>query len=133
MARTAVAYTSWAANSSIVDVAGTTINGGASNGHVIPATPSAGTSGRAEPELTILRVTNTHGSAHSVSVVAGGLSAPGSYEANLTVSVAATTGVRWIGPFESASYLQEDGTILVDVADAAHSGTITAFKFPRGI
>lgn len=133
MARTAVAYTDWAANSSITDPAGTDINGGTGNGHVIPAAPAIIGAGRAEPELTIIRVTNTHSSAHSVSVLAGGLSAPGSHEADLTVSVAATTGVRWIGPFESASYLQPDGTILVDVADAAHTGKITAFRMPRGI
>jgi len=122
MARTAVAYSELVANSNLADPAGTALD--ATNDHVINA---------AEPERTVLRVTNTNGSDRVVTIVAG--DNPPALAAGLgnkDVTVAATSGVQWIGPFESGRYIQSDGTMLIDVA-ASMTGTITAFKLPRTV
>jgi hypothetical protein len=123
MARTAVAYSLLAANSNLTDPAGTNLD--ATNDHIINA---------AVPEQTVLRVTNTHGSDHVITVKAG--TYPPAIAAglgDLTVTVAATTGVQWIGPFESGRFLVKasDGTGVMHVdVEASHAGTITAFKVP---
>lgn len=39
-------------------------------------------------------------------------------------------GTRWVGPFTSARFAQNDGTLNVDSATAANH-TITAFRMPR--
>lgn len=121
MARTAVSYSAWVANSNLADPAGTSLD--ITNDHVINA---------AKPELTVLRVTNTHGSSHVVTIKAGDYPpALAAGQGDLTVTVAATTGVQWIGPFESGRFLQSNGTMEIDI-EAAHTGTITAFLLPRG-
>ena len=120
MARTAVPYSVLAANSNLTDPAGTALD--PTNDHVINA---------AVPELTILRVTNTNGSDRVITIVAG--DTPPAMAAglgDLAVTVAATTGVQWIGPFESGRFLQSDGTMHIDGA-ASIAGTITAFKMTR--
>lgn len=122
MARTEVSYSDLVSNGSLTDPSGTSLNAGSGNGHFIDA---------AEPELTVLRVTNTDGSAHDITVVAGDYPpALAAGQGNLAVTVAATTGVEWIGPFESGRFLQNDGQLLVNV-EASHAGTITAFRVPR--
>lgn len=120
MARTAITYSALVANSNLSDPAGTDLD--ATNDHVIAA---------AEPERTVLRVTNTNGSDRVITVKAGDSPpALAAGQGDLTVTVAATTGVQFIGPFESGRFLQSDGTMLIDVA-ASHTGKITAFKLPR--
>lgn len=120
MARTAVAYSTLVANNKLTDPAGTSLD--ATNDHVINA---------AKPERTLLRVTNTHGSDHDVTIKAGdNPPAFGAGLGDLVVTVAATSGVQWIGPFESGRFLQDDGTLQVDIA-ASHAGTITAFLIPK--
>lgn len=121
MARTAIPYSVWVANSNLTDPAGTTLD--PTNDHVIN-NPS-------KPELTMLRVTNTSGSPRIVTVKAG--DSPPALAAglgDLTVTVAATTGVQWIGPFESGRFIQADGTMEIDI-ETGHTGTITAFFLPR--
>ena len=121
-ARTAVPYSLLVANSSLADPAGTALD--ATNDHVISA---------AKPEQTVLRVTNTHGSDHVITIKAG--DNPPAWAAglgDLTVTVAATSGVQWIGPFESGRFLQNDGTMHVDVV-TDHTGTITAFLVPAAV
>lgn len=120
MARTAVAYSNLTANSALTDPAGTTID--QTNGMVINS---------AKPEQTLLRVTNTDGSAHNV-ILRGGDYPPAlaSGQGDLTVSVAATTGVQFLGPFESGRFLQSNGSMEVDFA-ASFAGKITAFLVPR--
>lgn len=120
MARTAVPYSNLVPNGNLAQPAGTALD--ATNDHVINA---------AVPELTVLRVTNTDGSAHTVTIKAGdNPPALAAGQGDLTVSVAATTGVQLIGPFESGRFLQNDGTLLVDI-EASHAGTITALRVPR--
>lgn len=120
MARTAVPYSPLVANSSLTDPAGTALD--ATNDHVINA---------AEPERTVLRVTNTNGSDRIISVKAGDSPpALAAGQGDLAVTVPATTGVVWLGPFESGRFLQSNGTMEIDVV-ASHTGTITALKIPR--
>lgn len=122
MARTAVAYSALVANSNLSDPAGTTLD--ATNDHVINA---------AQPENTILRVTNTNGTDRIITIVAGpNPPALAAGLGNLDVTVAATSGVQWIGPFESGRFLQADGTMLINVV-TSHTGTITAFKTTRRV
>lgn len=120
MARTAVAYSTLVANSNLSDPAGTALD--ATNDHTIA---------NAVPEETILRITNTSGSDRIVTIKAG--ANPPALAAglgDLTVTVVATTGVQWFGPFESGRFLQTDGSMSVDIV-ASHTGTITAFRVPR--
>lgn len=127
MARTVVPYSVWVADSHLTDPAGTAID--ATNSHYIPARKPDQTPG--SPELTMLRVTNTSGASKVVTLKASNNPpALASGLGDLTVTVAATTGVEWIGPVESGRFIQNDGTMNVDIA-AGHTGTITAFYFPR--
>ena len=120
MARTAVPYSTLVGNSNLTDPAGTALD--ATNDHVISA---------AVPERTVLRVTNTNGSDRVITIKAGDYPpAMAAGQGDLTVNVAATTGVQWIGPFESGRFLQSDGTMEIDVA-ASHTGTVTAFLVPK--
>lgn len=120
MARTAISYSNWVANSNLADVAGTSVD--VTNDHVI---------NNARPELTVLRVTNTAGTDKVVTVKAGGGDpAWRRGQGDLDVTVTASTGVQWIGPLSSSRFLQSDGSLHVDIA-TGHTGTITAFKLPR--
>lgn len=122
MARTALSYSNLVANGSLTEPAGTTLNAGSGNGHVIA---------KAEPERTILRVANTTASIKTVTVKAGQYPpAWAAGQGDLTVSLAANTGVAYIGPFESGRFVQKDGSLLVDV-EAAMTGTIIAFLEPK--
>ena len=121
MARTAVPYSNLVANSNLAQPAGTTID--QSNGMYIAA---------ARPELTILRVANTNGTDRVVTIKAGdNPPALAAGQGDLAVTVAATSGVQFIGPFESGRFIQADGTMEIDFA-ASFAGTITALKVPRG-
>lgn len=120
MARTAVPYSTLVGNSNLADPAGTALD--PTNDHVINA---------AVPERTLLRVTNTNGTDRVITIVAGDYPpAMAAGQGNLDVTVAATTGVQWIGPFESGRFMQSDGTLLIDGA-ASIAGTITAFLIPK--
>ena len=123
MARTAVSYTPFVPNSHLTDVAGTTIDATlVTNGVVI---------NNCDPEHTLIRVTNTHSAAHSVTVKAGsGTQAWMAGQGDLTQSVAATTGVEWLGPFTSARFQQDGSTLYIDFA-SGHTGAITVFKMPK--
>lgn len=127
MARTAVAYSPLVYNAALVDPAGVALNPGASAGHVVPA---AGPGAQAVPELTLLRVVvGTTGG--NVTVKAGTQPLAISSGQGDLVTTVANSGTVWIGPFDSARFLQADGSMLVDVASAVVPGTITAFKVPR--
>lgn len=127
MARTAVAYSNLVPNGNLADPAGTATNAGASNGHVIPA---AGPNAKGLPELTVLRVV-AGATGGNITVKAGTQPlAVAAGQGDLVVAVA-NSATQWIGPFESGRFLQNDGTILVDVQTGFVAGTITAFKFPR--
>lgn len=123
MARTAVTVTTLTANTGVTEPDGTTAD--PTNDHVI--TLPAG----ATAEEIILRFANTNGSDRVATVVAGdNPPAVASGLGNLDVTVPATSGVRWVGPLTSARFLQNDGTIQVDLA-ASFAGTVTAYYVPR--
>lgn len=118
MARTAVAYSDLTPNADTDDPAGTALNAGASNGHVI---------NDAFPELTVLRVEASAGG--DITIKAGDYPpALAAGQGDLVVAVGIET--RWIGPFESGRFIRSDGTMLIDVETGA-AGTITAFRVPR--
>ncbi|MFJ9353754.1 hypothetical protein [Streptomyces mirabilis] len=120
MATTAVPYSLLVANANLSDPAGTAIVAG--NDHVVS---------NSVPELTLLRVTNTHSADHIVTIKAGtGIPAWRRGQGDLAVTVTATSGVQWIGPISSSRFIQADGSIKVSTV-AGHTGTITAFKVPR--
>lgn len=83
------------------------------------------------PEQTVIRVTNTEGSTNTVTVqsgavppaLAGGLG-------DLVVTVAATTGVQFIGPFESGRFMQSDGSLWLDF-ESGMTGSIDILTVPR--
>lgn len=88
----------------------------------------------AKPELMLIRVTNTEGSTNTVTIAAG--DNPPALAAglgSLVVTVAATTGVQYIGPFESGRFLQggaDMGDLHIDF-ESGMTGTIDILTFPR--
>lgn len=125
MPRTAVAYRSLVANGSLNSATGpTTVDATlVTNGVVVNA---------AKPELTLLRVTHTDATAHDLIVRAGDYPpALGAGQGDLTVEVAATTGARYFGPFESGRFLQSDGALHIDF-ETGFAGTIDILLIPRG-
>lgn len=119
MARTAVPVTDLTAATSTADPAGTTAD--ATNGHTITG---------ARPEVLTLRVKNTTAGALNAILRAGTFPLAGaSGQGDLTVSVGAGATV-FIGPVESARFLQSDGSVSLDL-QATFTGTVTAFKVNR--
>jgi hypothetical protein len=119
MPRTNVPLQAFAANGELTDPTPVTID--ATNQHVIPA---AGQSQR-----IVLRVKNTFAGSKVVTVKAGDKEP--AFRAGLgdLAVTLAQNAVKWIGPLESARFIQNDGTIEVDVASGT-TGEITAFQWP---
>lgn len=83
----------------------------------------------------ILEIINTDNVALTVTVKAGD-NPPSPLAADLAIALAATgtaTDKRIIGPFESARFMQDDGTVLVNflAASGAPAGTIRAYRLPK--
>ncbi len=79
----------------------------------------------------ILRVTNTEASTNVVTIKAGGNPpALRASQGDLAVTVAATTGVQFIGPLETDKFLQTDGSINIDF-ESGMTGAIDVLIFPR--
>jgi hypothetical protein len=126
MPRTAVVPRQLAKNSNLIGTTGST---------TIDATlvTNGVTIANARPEQLFIRVANTEGSTNTVTVKAG--VAPPALrggQGDLVVTVAATTGVQYMGPFESDKYLQADGSIWFDF-ETAMTGTFDALYWPRDI
>lgn len=120
MATTQVPYDDLVPNSNLEDPAGTTT--------VVAPTNNMQISD-AVPELTVLRVVNT-GAEQDITIKAGdNPPALAAGQGDLVVTVAATTGVEFIGPFESGRFLQSDGSVLIEAETV--DATITAFRVPR--
>lgn len=85
----------------------------------------------ANPEKLMLRVTNTAGAAHGVIIRAGDSLYPAvlSGQGDLNVQVALTSGVAYVGPFDSARFLQSDGSLHIDF-EASFAGKILAVELP---
>ncbi|MET8824786.1 hypothetical protein ABZX40_17950 [Streptomyces sp. NPDC004610] len=126
MPRTAVAYRTLAANASVNAATGaTTVDATlVTNGVVI---------NDAVPEYTLIRTTHTDGAAHDLIVRAGDSPpALAAGQGDLVAEVAATSGVRYFGPFESGRFLQSDGTLLIDF-ETGYAGTIDVLRIPRSV
>lgn len=82
-------------------------------------------------EEVVIRITNTHGDAHTVVFPAGDSYPPafGSGHA-LTVSVPGTTGDIFVGPLESARFVNSDGSVHIDL-ETDHAGTLFVFRVDR--
>lgn len=125
MARTALTALTSAADS------GTTLTSvslDATNSHVFTPTQPLGE--------YVLVVTNTTASTKTITIKAGdNPPADASGVGDLTVSFGAgdsTPVVKTIGPLSSARFIQNDGTVNVDVA-ASMTGTITLLRVPRTV
>lgn len=122
MARTNIPLTALVANSSVAQPAGTNVD--PTNGHNILA---AGLTQR-----VILRINNTTVGAKNVTIKKGD-AGPGQ-RVNLGDVVIACAGstVYFAGPFESARFVQDDGSIDID-CEAGMTGTIAALQVPGGL
>lgn len=124
MARTALTPVTLTANTTTADPAGTALD--ATNSHVVtPVAPL---------DEYVIRVVNTTSSTKAVTIKAGD-NPPADAAGQGDVSVSLTDGsstptVKWVGPLSSARFIQNDGTLNIDVA-AAMTGTITVFRIPR--
>lgn len=127
MARTAIVPRALVANGSLDGATGpTTIDATlVTNGVVVDA---------AEPERLIIRVANTEGSTNVVTIQAGdNPPALAAGQGALAVTVAATTGVRYLGPFESGRFLQagaDVGDLHIDF-ESGMTGTIDILLIPK--
>ena len=124
MARTDVPITTLAQNTATADPAGTNID--ATNHHVID------TSGVPASRIAI-RVNNTTASTKAATVKAGDNPPAGSAgQGDLSVSLtdgSTTPTVKWV-TLEAARFMQNDGTINIDIASGM-TGKIAVFEIPR--
>lgn len=125
MARTAVTVTTATPGTAFTTPAGTTAD--PTNDHVI--TLPAG----AMLEELEIRMTNTNGSDRVATIKAGdnppALSAG---QGDKDITVAATSGDVTISGLESARYLQDDGTLLIDLA-ASFAGIVSCVWHKRTV
>jgi hypothetical protein len=124
MARTAITVSDLVLNSTLANPAGTTID--ATNHHVI---------NDGDCERLILRITNTTASTKIATVKAGDnppALAAGQGDLSVSLTDGSTTPQTAFVVLESARFKQSDGTILIDLA-ASMTGSITAFKLPKGV
>jgi len=129
VARTNLPLTTLTPNSAVLNNAGTAID--AANGMTI-ALPSNAIPASPDAEQLILYVTNTFAGTKTVTVRAG-TSNPPAFRGGLgdltTGNLTASTGTAIIGPFDSARFIQSDGSISVDFA-ASMTGLIWAEIVP---
>lgn len=83
----------------------------------------------------ILEVINAAAAALTVTIKAGD-NPPSPLAADLAISLAATgtaTDKRIIGPFESARFMQDDGTVNVAflAASSTPNATVRAYRLPK--
>lgn len=128
MARTAVPYQNWTADSNLSEAAsgslGTTIDSTLVTAGVVIDD--------ADPSRSVIRVLNTSGGARDVIVRAG--ANPPAWRAgqgDLTIEVAAGQHV-WIPPLTEARYMQAGSKIHIDF-ESGFTGRITPFKLARNI
>jgi hypothetical protein len=82
-------------------------------------------------EEFVFRFTNTNGTDRVATFVAGDSPpALSSGLGNLDITVPATTGDMTVAGLESARFLQDDGTVQIDLA-ASFAGTVAAWRVPR--
>lgn len=124
MARTALTVTTLTAGAAVADVlasAGVAID--ATNHHVLATA--------APLDSYIIRINNTTGST-KVATIKAGANPPADASGQGDLAVSCTTGqVKFVGPLESARFLQADGSVNVDI-ETGMTGFIQVFRVPRG-
>lgn len=121
MARTAVTVTTLTANTYVADPAGT--NADPTNDHVIDCSTFP-------LEELVLEIKQTDATGRAATIKAGDnppADAAGQGDLSKTM---AQNEVWLVGPLTSARFLQNDGTLLIDLA-ASFAGTIKAYRIPR--
>jgi len=124
MARATVLTTSVAKNAATADAAGTALD--ATNHHALPA-------GAFPLDTVILRVTNTTASEKDITIKAGDKNpAQSNGQGDLVVAFAAgnVTPVVKFFTLESARFIQDDGTVHIDV-ESGMTGFVSAWRIPR--
>lgn len=82
-------------------------------------------------EEFIFRFTNTNGSDRVATIVAGdNPPAMSAGQGNLDITVPATSGDMTVAGLESARFIQNDGTVSIDLA-ASFAGKVYAIRVPR--
>ncbi len=123
MPRTALTVVSLPVNGSVADVlasAGVAID--ATNSHVLATTSPL--------DSYIIRINNTTGST-KVATIKAGANPPADAAGQGDLAVSCTTGqVKFVGPLESARFIQGNGDLNIDI-EAAMTGFITVFRVPR--
>jgi len=124
MARTVVTVTSLPAGTATAESAGTTAD--PTNDHYIAA------SALTFPlEELMLVFKNTNGTDRVATIVAGdNPPAANAGQGNLAITVPATSGVMVVLGLESARFLQNDGTLNIDLA-TSFAGTVHAYQIGR--
>lgn len=121
MARTLVHATVISPNTTTADPTGTVAD--TTNDHYVDCSVYP-------PEEILIRIKQTDASARVATILAGdNPPADAAGQGNLTKSMAQNE-VWWVGPLASARFLQNDGTVLIDLA-ASFTGTVEAFVIPR--
>ena len=122
MARDSVAITGLTLSGGVAEPGGTAIV--PANGASIPA--------GGDTRKLVIRVTNTHGSDHTVTIRAG-VNPPAFRQGigDAEVTVAASTGVQYL-TVESARFIQSDGSVHLDF-DTGMTGKVMAFRLPDAL
>lgn len=82
-------------------------------------------------EEIVFRFTNTNGSDRVATIVAGdNPPASSSGQGNLDITVPATSGDMTVAGLESARFIQNDGTVLINLG-ASFAGKVYAVRVPR--
>lgn len=123
MPRTALTVTTLTANAGVADVlasAGVAID--ATNSHVLTTTKPL--------DSYIIRVNNTTAGTKVATIKKGG-NPPADASGVGDLAISCTNGqVKFIGPLESARFIQADGTLNIDI-EAGMTGFIQVFQIPR--
>ncbi|MDX2566081.1 hypothetical protein PV413_19610 [Streptomyces scabiei] len=121
MATTQLSYSNLVPNGNLLQPAGTTLVAAPTNDMQLA---------NAEPEKTVLRVSNTDDDTALTFTVKAGDHPPAlaAGQGDLAVTVAFGT-VQFIGPFESGRFVQSDGSMMF--TSSTTTGTVTALKVPR--
>jgi hypothetical protein len=117
-----VALSKFVPNSSLADPAGTTLAAGTN-----PVTPTASLPGSVVEEVVLRVVTAT---ATTALTVKAGSYPPALSSGQGDLVVSCSVGTTWVGPLNSARFLQSDGTVSLTSATPANQ-TVTAFWLPR--
>jgi hypothetical protein len=122
MARTAVTPAQGTRNAGVAPTATTIDSTLVTNGVVIAS---------AHVEHLVIRVANTHAATQNVIIRAGDNIYPAwmKGQGDLTVQLAASTGVEEISGLDSARFKQSDGSLHIDF-DAGTTGTLETYYRP---